>query len=167
MNLCTTQLSEELKAEAETRLERHINECTLKVLNDVPLHYPVILEHIAAPTLHLPAGVPEWLYRAVFDATSPDGALCWPIFRGSLMSRIYSIASSCCIEEPSLPLKTAMTTLGFSDGHDGDPHDKSSSIECACLTGASVAKALGDSIYRRLVVQMDKLDKCVQTSEAI
>lgn len=166
MNHSATQLTEELKAEAETLLSRHVIEWTLQVLKDVTLHYPAILDHFANPTEHRPAGIPEWLFSAAFEATDPDGLLCWPIFRGSLMSRAYSITSGSYINEPSLQLKTALVTLGFSHGHDGDPDDQASWIECASITGAGVAKALGESLYRRLVIQMDELEERTRTTFA-
>lgn len=157
-----TQLSAELEAEANNLLSQHILHHVVTVMDEVVRHYPAILDYFANPKGERPSGVPEWIYAATFDATDPDGLLCWPIFRGSLMSRAYSSASGCHVTEPSLALKAVMVELGFSHGHDGAPDDSSSWIECAAITGAGVAKALGESIYRRLLAQMNELDSRTQ-----
>ncbi len=139
-----------LIAEAERLLAAHIYEHVTQVLIEAMRHYPAILRHFSYPATERPEGVPEWIYSAVFEATNEFDELCWPIFRGSLMSRAYSFANGCRTSGASLELKTAMSELGAARSSDGDPSDETSWVECLAITGTGLAKALGVSLYQRL-----------------
>lgn len=140
----TTKLTApSLIAEAERLLAAHIAEHVTQTLGEAMEHYPAILRHFAYPATERPAGVPEWIYMAVFEATNEFEELCWPIFRGSLMSRAYCFAEGCHTSGASLELKTTMSEMGAVRGHDGAPDDETTWAEYAAITGTGLSKALG------------------------
>lgn len=163
--------------EAEAVLSAHIQRQVAGAIRELTEHYPAYLAHSARPTTERPAGVPEWVYIAFFDATNEYDELCWPILRGSLMSRAYSMTGGCPVAhlsegvwsgDASLALRKALIQIGaVTSYYDVDDDDEDHTAGCAHVCGDVIAKGLGVSLYQRLNEHFQQIeDECKEAFQA-